>query len=193
MMDVFPTLATATGIEIAGTEPLDGVDRWESIASGTETPREEALFFVSEVPIPGLVFSAAIDGRWKRVRVERPGRLPTLQYLYDLESDPNETEDRSAAQPEIAKRLDGRLDAWLALHPPTGLRRSPAPHPGWEPPTDWAEAMLPAEQTQLGSVSEFLTEGDSARDQASSIQMFIPMTEAERRALAERARKAASH
>ena len=191
MMDVFPTLAAATGIEVEASAALDGVDRWESIASGDETPREGALYFVSEVPIPGLVFSAALEGRWKRVRIERPGGLPTLSHLYDLERDPNEARDVSAAEAAVAKRLDAQLDQWLQLHPPTGLRRSPAPHPGWEPPMDWASAVLPKEDTQSESVSDFLDEGDGRRDRAESTRMFIPMTDAERRALAERARRTA--
>jgi arylsulfatase A len=66
------------------------------------------------------------EGRWKLVRhdsrsahntvVERTlGREPVPQFqLFDLETDPGETRDVSAAHPEVAARLQARLAQLIA-------------------------------------------------------------------------------
>jgi arylsulfatase A-like enzyme len=175
-MDVFPTLTTATGVPAQNTLPFDGEDVWSHLLTGTVGPRAGALFFVSEVPIPGQVFYAARRDRWKLVRVDRPGPLPTVTHLFDLEADPGETRDLSAEHPDIRMDLENRLDAWLRLHPPAGLRRTPSPHPGWLPPKDWARAVPPVDQSQATTQSDFLREGDDG----SNAGVLLYRTPAER-------------
>jgi choline-sulfatase len=49
---------------------------------------------------------AIVDGRWKLIRDDRSGTVE----LYDLDADPGERNDLSAARPEISRRLVALLD-----------------------------------------------------------------------------------
>ncbi len=177
-MDVFPTLAAAAGVPPGNALPFDGQDQWEALRSGRGAPRSGDLFFAAEVPIPGQVLTAVRSGRWKLVRIERPGALPTLTYLFDVESDPGETLDLSARDPARVEDLSERLAAWRALHPAGGLRRLAMPHPGWLPPRDWARAMAGSEQLQPALEPEFQGEGNTA----SSIGLLLYRSPEERAA-----------
>lgn len=77
--------------------------------------------------LPGIAgkWLAVRDGRYKLIRIPRPGG--DLHELYDLDRDPAETVNLYAALPEVARRLGERLDGWLASAPP------PPPSP---PPLD---------------------------------------------------------
>jgi arylsulfatase A-like enzyme len=184
-MDIFPTLASATGVTPGNTLALDGTDHWRRIRDRTEVEREDDLFFVSEVPIPGHVFFGVRHKQWKLVQVERPGGLPLVTHLFDIVGDPNEEKDLASSQPEMVRELSARLAAWKKLHPPDGLRRHPGPHPGWRPPRDWARAMLPEEELQSETESDFLNEG-MGDDEAAAAGVFIYLTPEERAAMRKR-------
>jgi arylsulfatase A-like enzyme len=179
-MDVFPTLATAIGVDMKNSLPLDGADYWKAIETGRTIPRHKDLFLVSEVPVPGQVFYAAYRGPWKLVEVERPGPLRTLRYLFRLEEDPYETKDLAAAEPEVVEDLAARLAKWRQLEPPDGLRRHPGPHAGWLPPNDWATAMIPAESLQSETVSDFQADIDASRSTGPGVFLFLTPEERER-------------
>ncbi len=181
-MDVFPTLAAAAGVQPRNTLPLDGQDQWETLRSGRGAPRSGDLFFAAEVPIPGQIFTAVRRGPWKLVQIERPGGLPTLRYLFDIEVDPIESHDLSSIQPDRVRDLSLRLAEWRSLHPPGGLRRQALPHPGWLPPRDWARAMSGMSELQPALEPEFQNEGNDPRN----LQLMIYRSPEERAAQPKR-------
>lgn len=172
-MDVFPTLAEATGIEAQNPEPFDGSSLWSELRSGTTTARTKDLFLVSEVPIPGQTFYAAYSGAWKLIEVDRPGPLPTLRHLFKIEEDPNEERDLAADHPEIVKELANKLAAWRSTEPPNGLRRHPGPHVGWLPPRDWAEAMSRSEDLAETTISDFVADAQAAQGTSPNLLLYL--------------------
>ncbi|MBI1792452.1 MAG: arylsulfatase [Acidobacteria bacterium] len=126
-LDIFPTLCSAAGIKPGATKPLDGRDMWPAIVKG-ENRRREDLFF-------------AVDGRLavrhKQWKLVRDGGQ---DYLFRIEEDPNEQNDLAAQNPEVAKDLAARIEAWQKLHPENGIRPSNRPPDGWKGPRQWAEA-----------------------------------------------------
>ena len=64
---------------------------------------------------------AVTDTRWKLIEEEfydasgRPTRR--TRELYDVAADPEELQDLSAAQPEVATKLDGWLQSWRSAKP----------------------------------------------------------------------------
>lgn len=139
-MDVFPTLLAAAGVEPPRAVAFDGVDRWTGIRDpkAAVVAPEEIFFGVN-----GVVGrqEAIRHGRWKLIRtLGHPGD-PTQVLLFDVEGDPNEEHDLSAAQPERVGDLLARLDRWIALYPPGGAQGVHWPHPGWVPPSDYGAAV----------------------------------------------------
>jgi len=180
-MDVFPTLAEATRVENRSSTPIDGASVWSALAAGTSSPRANDLFLVSEVPVPGQIFYAAYSGPWKLVEIDRVGKLPTLRYLFRIEDDPYEEEDLAAEHADVVADLTARLAEWRKLEPPGGLRRHPAPHPGWLPPRDWAQSMRRSSTLQESTAGDFVSDTQAA--QGGRINTLIFLEEAERKAL----------
>ncbi len=102
VMDLFPTLCAAAGIPTGVEGPLDGVNLWPALASGT--PVEHPAF------VMGTREVACIRAPWKLVR---PGgnAAPMLFHLID---DPNETKDLAAEHPEIVEQLSKEIAAYGA-------------------------------------------------------------------------------
>jgi arylsulfatase A-like enzyme len=173
-MDIFPTLARAAGVAVEAEKPLDGFDRWEALRSGVPVKRDQDLYLVSEVPIPGQVFHSVHSGPWKLVEVDRPGDLSSVTHLFHVENDPYEQVDLAGEHPAIAGDLSRRLHAWLGLHPRDGLRRHPGPHPGWLPPRDWSEAMARSDSLQPDTQAEFTGEQDADPGSAANVLLYRP-------------------
>jgi arylsulfatase len=116
-MDVLPTLAAITGAALPD-KPIDGVSILPLLEGDADAnPRDRFLFYYSGQ------LRGVREGRWKRVYEHRtrsyvgvepgmdglagPYANPTVPTaLYDLEADPGETTDVSAANPDIVARLD---------------------------------------------------------------------------------------
>ena len=145
-MDVFPTLAAATGVATRPNAAMDGMDLWPSLGKGETQPPRAPLFFVSEIPIPGLIYLGVIDDRYKLVQIVKEGQTETRVHsmLFDLQQDPNEKNDLAAEQPETVARLAALIRSWRSQHPMAGVRGTLVAHPGWVAPRDWAEAVTPA-------------------------------------------------
>ncbi len=145
-MDVMPTLAAAAGVALQPPIPLDGRDRWEALRDDAPAPREEPLFFVSEIPLPGTIHLTAIDPPWKLVQIlrEEPTRIDVAQLLFRIDEDPNEERDLARQEPQVVTRLAEAIAAWRSQHPMAGTRVTLVPPPGWVPPLDWAAAVVPA-------------------------------------------------
>ena len=150
VLDLLPTLAAAAGIELADDTPLDGQNMWPLLSEGKATARKQPLFFVSEIPLPGMIHLAVIDGPWKLVQIVNEGQTRTnvRSMLFNLAQDPNEANDLAAKEPEQMQRLAEQIRAWRATHPLAGTRGTLVPHPGWLPAKDWADAVQPTSLLQ---------------------------------------------
>ena len=150
VMDVFPTLAAAAGIEAGSTFELDGRNMWPAIAQGEAVPLEKPLMFASEIPIYGSFKFTAFDESWKLVQeVEQEQLSVTVtNYLFDISKDPNEYNNLASAYPEVVEQLSEAIHEWRALYPINGTRSELVPPPGWRAPRDWASYPIPMEELQ---------------------------------------------
>jgi len=150
VMDVFPTLAAAAGIEAGNTFELDGRNMWPAIAQGEAVPLEKPLMFASEIPIYGSFKFTAFDESWKLVQeVEQEQLSVTVtNYLFDILKDPNEYNNLASAYPEVVEQLSEAIHEWRALYPINGTRSELVPPPGWRAPRDWASYPIPLEELQ---------------------------------------------
>ncbi len=163
VLDLLPTLATAMKISVNNTKELDGEDRWDAI-TGIKTERAGDLYFASNTPIFNRYHVSILEQRWKLVQVIDHQSLETQveNYLFDIQIDPNETNNLAADHPEIVSRLAGKIRKWRAQHPINGVRVAIAPHPGWRAPLDYADAVIPMEEIQIDSGNSYVT-GMAAR------------------------------
>ena len=150
VMDVFPTLAAAAGIEAGNTFELDGRNMWPAIAQGEAVPLEKPLMFASEIPIYGSFKFTAFDESWKLVQeVEQEQLSMTVtNYLFDISKDPNEYNNLASAYPQVVEQLSEAIQEWRALYPINGTRSELVPPPGWRAPRDWASYPIPLEELQ---------------------------------------------
>ncbi len=150
VMDVFPTLAAAAGIEARNRRKLDGRDMWPAIADGREIPLDRTVFFASETPIRGSFHITAFDDEWKLVqRIEQD--LVTVEitnHLFRIDEDPYEKHNLAAEHPDIVREYAERIRDWRALYPVAGTRSTLVPPPGWRAPRDWAGYPIPISDLQ---------------------------------------------
>jgi arylsulfatase A-like enzyme len=107
-LDILPTVAAACGVPTTAALPLDGVNLLPYLNGEASGAPHEALFWkLAE-------YSAVRVGRWKLYRESRNG----IARLHDLETDPAEQHDLSAAHPDVFEDLSARYDAWNRSLPP---------------------------------------------------------------------------
>lgn len=150
VMDVFPTLGDATGVPMQKSFPLDGRSMWPAISQGIRQPREELVYFVSEIPIYGHFNLTAFNEEWKLVQEvdqEQLGATVT-NHLFRIAEDPNEYNNLASAHPEVVEEFADRIRERRALYPVSGTRSVLVPPPGWRPPRDWADYPIPLERLQ---------------------------------------------
>jgi arylsulfatase A-like enzyme len=152
VMDVFPTLAAAAGIEPRNKRRLDGRNMWPAISQGQKIPLERPLFFVSETPIRGSFHTTVFDEEWKLVqRIEQDQvTVEITNHLFRIGDDPNETHNLATEHPEIVQAYAEKIRNWRALYPVAGTRSTLVPPPGWRAPRDWATYPIPIEELQPG-------------------------------------------
>jgi arylsulfatase A-like enzyme len=114
MLDLFPTFLAAAGADHPEYD-LDGRNLLPLLSKEERQPLDRILFF--EWRSEGAEQIAAIQGPWKLI-IHRGGK----PELYNLEVDPAERRDLSATHPDVAKRLNQALQAWLQTE-----TRNPAP------------------------------------------------------------------
>jgi arylsulfatase A-like enzyme len=150
VMDVFPTLAEAAGIEPGNTRSLDGRSLWPAIAEGKSAPRDDYLFFASETPIRGSFSLTAFDDEWKLVQEVRQTLLSAevSNHLFRIRDDPYERNDLAAAHPDVVADLSEAIHRWRLLYPVSGTRSELVAPPGWRAPRDWADYPIPLEKLQ---------------------------------------------
>jgi arylsulfatase A-like enzyme len=150
VMDVFPSLAAAAGIEVRSERKLDGRDMWPAIAGGQPMPRDDLLFFASETPIRGAFSLTAFNDDWKLVQEIRQGLLSAevTNHLFRIRDDPNEYNNLAEAEPKVVAELAEAIHRWRTLYPVAGTRSELVPPPGWRAPKDWADYARPLEELQ---------------------------------------------
>ncbi|MBL9116400.1 MAG: sulfatase-like hydrolase/transferase [Verrucomicrobiaceae bacterium] len=105
VVDLFPTVADIVGLpKEVFIEPTDGVSL-RKLLDGEIGARPKPLGFRFGNKI------AMTDNRYKIVG--KPNRAEGYE-LYDLETDPTESKDISAQQPEVYERLKKQIEAWDA-------------------------------------------------------------------------------
>lgn len=101
-VDLYPTLAALAGASTAKCKPLDGVNVWDTIASGKPSSRSEIVYNIE--PFRGAVR----QGDWKLIWRTM---LPSSVDLYNIAQDPSEMNNLASAHPEKVAALQHRIDS----------------------------------------------------------------------------------
>ena len=121
-IDFFPTF-----ISVAGADKVKGLDGKDifSLVSGKSSRRDLFWHFpaylesyTSDHGFRATPYSSIRSGDWKLIHYYEDGS----EELFDLSSDPGETENLSLTEPGIRKRLHRRLFRWLSK------TNAPIPH-----------------------------------------------------------------
>lgn len=112
-LDVLPTVLQALGVPVPAEPRHDGVDLASFVRGTAKGAPHETLFWRS-TPL-----AAVHQGPWK-LWESRDG---AFTHLYDLSSDPGETNDLAQSRADKVDELRGAFDAWSANLPP----------PAWDP------------------------------------------------------------
>ncbi len=118
-IDLMPTILDACGVSVPDGVNLDGRSILPLLEDGTADWPDRTLVIQShrgDVPVRYHHFMIR-DGRWKLVNAsgfgrEQPEGEPKFE-LYDMASDPTESHDLVAEQPEILTRLKAAYDRWF--------------------------------------------------------------------------------
>ncbi len=110
MIDVFPTVLAAAGGTPDPAWKVDGLNLLEVWRGKAPTP-ERTLFW--EWKAEGYDMRAAMRGDFKLLDIRG------ARFLYNVREDPGERRTLAAEYPDLFKRLQQELEAWLA----TALRR----------------------------------------------------------------------
>ena len=107
VMDVFPTLAAAAGLEPAGGKNLDGIDMLPALIGGKRVRRERPVHFGSEIPRYGTFQFTVFDDEWKLVeRVERDLLSVTVtRELFRISDDPGEYSNLAEQHPAVVQAM----------------------------------------------------------------------------------------
>jgi len=101
VVDLYPTFAALAGASTAKYKPLDGVNVWDTIATGQPSPRIEIVYDLEP-------YRAALrQGDWKLVWRTI---LPTKVELFNLAEDPYEKNNLAGAHPEKVAALQQRAN-----------------------------------------------------------------------------------
>jgi arylsulfatase A-like enzyme len=113
--DFAPTAAAVAGVEMPGRDGTNVMP----VLSGKNDPLPDR-FMYWEYPEKRTLGQAVRLDRWK---AHREGLQSPLE-LYDLEADPSESKDVSAAHPEVVNRIRDYLKSARTESPnwPTGTR-----------------------------------------------------------------------
>jgi arylsulfatase A-like enzyme len=123
--DLYPTLLEMAGLERRPEQHVDGMSLAPLLRYSGEPGRDALFWHFPHYHGSGNRPSGAVRvGDLKLIEWFEDGHVE----LYDLEQDPGETTDLSAAMPEAVEGLLARLRAWRQE---VGARM-PVPNPDWE-------------------------------------------------------------
>ncbi|MGI9288789.1 MAG: arylsulfatase B [Pseudomonadales bacterium] len=150
VMDLFPTLAAAAGIETGVSKPLDGINMWPAITKGAKVPRKEPLFFAQESPNFGSFKHTLFDDEWKLIQLVEQDleQINIKNMLFKIKDDPNELKDVAGQQPEVVKTMAEKIRHWRGQYIVSGTRANLVPPPGWRAPKDWVNYPVPLAELQ---------------------------------------------
>jgi arylsulfatase A len=137
-IDLFPTLLDLCGVKAPPVPRVDGItlrpllekadsSTWPARTLFTHNPINETNKFPGAVRTQRFRLVREIKGPAGGSKAKANDASATPWQLYDMESDPGETKDIAADQPDIVQKLSAEYDAWFAdisRHP---LQRFPLP------------------------------------------------------------------
>ena len=97
-IDLLPTLADLAGVPVQSRKPLDGVSLKPLLLRGLDADWADRMIFSH--------WAGKVSVRTQRHRLDTDGKL------FDMQSDPGQTRDVSAKQPEVAARLRAAVAQW---------------------------------------------------------------------------------
>lgn len=150
VMDLFPTLMAATGVEPGKHKTFDGINVLPALLANKKPKRKDNLFFASEIPRYGSFNFTVFNDEWKLVQfVEQdPLSISVKNELYRIKDDVGEYNDLSAQHPKVVEELAEEILKWRALYPMNGTRARISAPPGWRAPKDWANYPMRSEELQ---------------------------------------------
>lgn len=105
--DLFATVQEVAGAPGKGNDGLSLVPLLRD--PGAKLPRTELFFHYPHYYATTSPVSAIRSGYWKLLKYYEDGHTE----LYQLDADMVEAKDQSKAQPELSRKLEQQLDAWL--------------------------------------------------------------------------------
>jgi uncharacterized sulfatase len=111
--DLFSTCLQLAGIDRPDDRIIDGKDIMPLLAGNSSSPHDTFYFYDTRTLV------AVRHENWKyhrRFRTDNAGYFPLKQgpFLFDLETDPNESYSLIESRPETAAELASMLDTWDA-------------------------------------------------------------------------------
>jgi len=127
--DVMPTVLALLDVPYAR---VDGVDVMPLVRGETDQVRDEVVIGWAVQPrgmANAAAFASVRTDRWNYVTPVHPSDFPDV--LYDLQTDPEENENRAATYPEAVRELRAKIEAVVGQPLPARLNEvcDPAPPP----------------------------------------------------------------
>jgi arylsulfatase A len=109
-IDLFPTCLGLAGVPLPQDRIVDGQDLLPMLTGGAPSPHETLLFYVTRTLV------AVRQGQWKyypRLTTDNAAYWPLRQgpFLFDLETDPNESYSLIESEPARAAEMAALLEA----------------------------------------------------------------------------------
>lgn len=115
--DFYPTILEAAKVELAKGQPCDGKSLLPVLSGGTLGERALFTYFPHQTRVPDWLPPAVSvhEGDWKLIRLFHAGVDGAHRWkLFNLAQDQGEKRDLSAKYPDQVRRLDQKIDAFLA-------------------------------------------------------------------------------
>ena len=114
IMDIYPTIAALVGVRVPETHPVDGHDLSRIIVRGEDSRHPGTFLMHFPHDHRGKYFTTYREDDWKLIYYWSPEKPSAAHYvLYDLASDPYETEDVSARCPDVTASMLEHMTAQL--------------------------------------------------------------------------------
>lgn len=113
-IDVLPTLAELSNVDVPNNLNLDGVSLAKSVTQG-QSIKPRPLFFEWQRSYPEKYANmSVIFDNYKLIGNSYSSTQPDNFELYNLEMDPYEGDDISSTNPKLVQELKSKLDNWYS-------------------------------------------------------------------------------